>query len=54
VRRYDHVKPSDLARWLDYVDMTDDEFDRVADGFRDSRVWRRADDGAWVKDNLWD
>jgi N-acetyl sugar amidotransferase len=53
VRRYDHVKPSDLARWLDYVDMAEDEFDRVADGFRDPRVWRR-EAGGWVKDNLWD
>lgn len=53
VRRHDHVKPSDLARWLDYVGMTEEEFDRIADTFRDRRVWRREDD-AWVKDNLWD
>ena len=53
VRRYDHVKPSDLARWLKYVDMTEDEFDRIADTFRDKRVWRR-EGGRWMKDNLWD
>lgn len=52
VRRYDHVKPRDLARWLDYVGMSEDEFDRVADTFRDSRVWRR-DGGEWSKDDVW-
>ena len=53
VRKYDHVKPSDLARWLAYVDMTEDEFDATADGFRDPQVWRQ-ENGKWVKDNLWD
>lgn len=53
VRRYDHVKPRDLARWLDYVGMSEDEFDRIADTFRDPRVWRRRD-GAWIKANIWD
>ena len=53
VRKMDHVKPRDLYRWLKYVDMTENEFDRVADTFRDPRVWR-FEDGAWVKDNIWD
>jgi N-acetyl sugar amidotransferase len=53
VRRYDHVKPRrDLERWLDYVGLTEDEFDVVCDGFRDPRVWR-AEDGQWVKDTIW-
>jgi N-acetyl sugar amidotransferase len=53
VQRYDHVKPRrDLERWLDYVGMSEEEFDRVCDGFRDPRVWRVAD-GEWVKDNIW-
>jgi N-acetyl sugar amidotransferase len=54
VRKYDHVKPRDLDRWLQYVDMTEEEFDRVADGFRDPRVWRTNSEATWVKDNLWD
>jgi imidazoleglycerol phosphate synthase cyclase subunit len=53
VRKMDHVKSRDLARWLDYVGMTEDEFDRIADTFRDPRVWRR-EGGRWVKDNFWD
>ena len=53
VRKYDHVKPRrDLERWLGYVGMTEDEFDRVCDTFRDPRVWR-VEDGQWVKDDIW-
>lgn len=53
VRKMDHIKSSDLRRWLDYASMTEDEYDRIADTFRDPRVWRR-ERGEWVKDNLWD
>ena len=54
VRKYDHVKPRrDLERWLKYVGMTKEEFDRIADTFRDPRVWRK-ENGEWVKDNIWD
>ena len=53
VRKYDHVKPTDLYRWLDYVGMSEDEFDRIADTFRDPRVWSR-ENGEWIKDNIWD
>lgn len=55
VRRYDAVKPmKDLSRWLEYVGMSEAEFDATADTFRDPRVWARDDDGEWVKDNIWD
>jgi len=54
VRKYDHVKSSDLQRWLAYVGMTEAEFDRIADTFRDPRVWQRNDRGEWVKENIWD
>lgn len=53
VRKYDHVVPSDLARWLEYTGLTRSEFDQVADSFRDERVWRK-ENGRWVKDNIWD
>jgi N-acetyl sugar amidotransferase len=53
VRKYDAVKPMrDLKRWLEYVDMTEEEFDYIADGFRDPRVWR-IENNQWVKDNIW-
>jgi hypothetical protein len=55
VRRYDHVKPMrDLSRWLEYVGMTEEEFDATADTFRDPRVWVKDEHGNWIKDNIWD
>lgn len=44
-RRYDPVKPRDIRRWLDYVDMNEAEFDAIADTFRDPRIWWF--DGGW-------
>jgi len=53
VRKYDHIKPRrDLERWLNYTGMSEDEFDRVCDTFRDHRIWRK-ENGEWVKDNIW-
>ena len=55
VRKYDHVKPRrDLKRWLKYVGMRETEFDRIADTFRDPRVWKKDRNGKWQKDNIWD
>ena len=54
VRKYDHIKPGDLKRWLEYVGMVEVEFDRIADSFRDPRVWRKNKKGQWEKDNIWD
>jgi N-acetyl sugar amidotransferase len=53
VRKYDHVKPRrDLDRWLEYVNMSEDEFDYICDTFRDPRVWRIIGN-EWVKDTIW-
>ena len=54
VRKYDHVKSKDLQDFLEYVGMTESEFVRIADTFRDKRVWRKDSVGHWVKDNVWD
>jgi N-acetyl sugar amidotransferase len=55
VKKYDHVKPRrDLKRWLEYVGMSEEEFDKIADSFRDKRVWSKDSSGNWVKDNIWD
>ncbi len=51
VKRMDSAEPRDLVRWLDYVGMSKEEFYRIADGFRDKRIWWR-ENGKWVKDNL--
>lgn len=52
VKKYDHIKPRDLHRWLEYVKMTEIEFDIIADTYRDSRVWDFRDD-KWFKVNIW-
>ncbi len=52
VRKMDHIKSKDLWRWLPYVGWTEEEFDAVADTFRDPRVWW-IQDGQWWKDNIW-
>jgi N-acetyl sugar amidotransferase len=54
VRKMDDVKSKDLHRWLDYVGWTEEQWDRVADRFRDPRVWWIDGEGNWKKDNLWD
>jgi hypothetical protein len=51
VAKYDPVKPRDLARWLAYTGMSEAEFDRIADTFRDPRVWWR-EGSQWMKDGL--
>ena len=53
IRRLDHVKPSDLQRWLSYAEMDEDTFNRIADTFRNKRVWWR-EAGVWKKRNIWD
>ncbi len=54
VKNYDHVVPGDIGRWLDLVGMSRTEFDRIADTFRDPRVWVKDEYGHWIKDNIWD
>jgi hypothetical protein len=54
IKQMDHIKSKDLKRWLEYVDMTEEEFDNIADTFRDKRVWEKDKNNNWVKDNLWD
>ena len=53
VKKHDHLKPKEsLNYFLDMTKMTEDEFDTIADNFRDKRVWW-IDDNKWWKDTLW-
>ena len=52
IKLRDHVKPNDLYRWLDYVGWNEQQFDFLADTFRDPRVWW-IKNGHWWKDNTW-
>jgi len=51
VLKYDHVTPSDLNGWCDYVKMSKDEFYFHADKFRDPRVWSKKQ-GFWSKQDV--
>ena len=53
VRKYDHVVSSDLYHWLEYVEMSENEFWGIADTFRDPKIWW-IKAGEWWKDNIWD
>ena len=47
VQKYDHVKPRDsLMHFLQVTKLNEQEFDTVADKFRDNRVW-------WIENNKW-
>jgi len=52
VKKHDHVVSSDLYYWLDYVSMNEEEFWKIADTFRDPRVWW-IKNNEWWKDNIW-
>lgn len=52
VKKYDHVVSSDLYHWLNYVNMEEEEFWRIADTFRDQKVWW-IENNKWYKDNVW-
>ena len=51
IKSLDHIKPNDLIRWLDYVDISEDKFDSIANSFRDPRVWEEKE-GLWHKENI--
>jgi len=51
IKKMDHVKPNDLIRWLKYVDMKEDDFDKIADSFRDPGVWHQKNN-LWYKDTI--
>lgn len=53
VRQYDHVRPSDLDFWLDYVSRDEDWFWNNANKFRSPNVWR-FESGNWKKENIWE
>ena len=53
VRRYDAVKPRSLELFLDWVNMTEEEFMVCVDRFRDHRAWEQSLDGTWTqKDSI--
>ena len=54
VRKYDHIRSSDLYHWLNYVDRTEGWFNSIADSFRSPKVWAKNANSQWLKNNIWD
>lgn len=54
VRKYDHIRSSDLYHWLNYVDRTEGWFNSIADSFRSPKVWAKNASSQWLKNNIWD
>tara|TARA_B100000945_G_C20415526_1_gene614934 strand:+ start:992 stop:2227 length:1236 start_codon:yes stop_codon:yes gene_type:complete len=52
VKKYDAVVSSDLYYWLNYVEMSEEEFWKIADKFRDPKVWW-INNSKWWKHNIW-
>ena len=53
VKKYDHIKPKEsLIYFLEMAEMNINEFDEIADSFRDPRVWW-IDNNKWWKDTIW-
>jgi N-acetyl sugar amidotransferase len=53
VMNYDHVRPSDLNLYLNFADITEEEFEATIEHLRDISIWEKTSDGQWrCKDNI--
>ena len=52
IKKYDPVISSDLSHFLEYVELKETDFWKIADKFRDPRVWI-IKNKQWYKDNIW-
>jgi hypothetical protein len=48
IRQYLPVKPKALSRFLEWAELTEEEFYQYVDKFRDPKVWDKNDVGDWV------
>lgn len=52
VKEYDHVRPSDLDLYLEFMGMTEKEFEDAIEHLRDPQIWEKRN-GTWVaKDSV--
>jgi len=53
VREYDHVRPTSLDIYLDFLGMTERDFEAIVEPMRDHSIWQRDAAGRWsVKDTV--
>ena len=48
VEQYQHVKPKALPKFLEWIGLTEQQFNDMIEPFRDPNVWRKEDDGNWT------
>ena len=47
VRQYDHVRPRSLDVYLEFLQMTEAEFEASVERMRDAAIWERDGAGRW-------
>ena len=52
VRKYDHVKPSDMNIFLKELNMTEEEFYQIVEPMRDMDVWHKKNGNWELIDNV--
>jgi hypothetical protein len=53
VKKYDHVRPSTLDNYLDFLEISEKQFYDWVEPMRDLDVWEKDGDGRWkVKDSV--
>jgi len=49
IEEYDHVRPKSLDLYLEYLDMTEDEFNGCVESMRDPLIWEKDEKGEWQR-----
>jgi N-acetyl sugar amidotransferase len=53
VEEYDHNRPADLDYLLEFLEITEDEFEQSIESMRDTEIWEQTADGSWeLKDSV--
>jgi N-acetyl sugar amidotransferase len=51
VKRYDDKRPPDMDFFLDFLDMTEQEFLDSIEHMRDEKIWEQDEDGNWYRND---
>ncbi len=52
VKKYDHVRPSTLDLYLDFLGITEEEFEEFIEPMRDPAIWEKTPEGWVLKDSV--
>jgi len=47
IKKYDHKIPQSLLTFLEWIEITEDEFYSCLDPFRDPKIWKKYSNGKW-------